>query len=173
MGIFGRKAKLKLPEISNEPGWEGSDEAILLAQQIVYETATKLEIPWFKEALKKYMTFLSEQRKKVSDEDFIFVQNQTVRLWDIFRNHMMSPEVGGRWSAEVRGELFELFSKEYSHGPHRYQPPGLEQFDLAQLACLSLETCLMEDKQILANAIFEVIEVLWCHYLDGHPKRIA
>jgi hypothetical protein len=173
MGIFSRKAKFKLPEISNEPGWEGSDEALLLAQQIVYETATKLEIPWFKEALKKYMIFLSEQRMKVSDEDFVFVQRQTTHLWDVFRNYMMLPEVGGRWSSEIRGDLFDLLTKEFTQVPHRYQPPTLEQFDLAQLSCLSLETCLLEDKQILANAIFEVIEVLWCHHLDGHPKRIA
>jgi hypothetical protein len=25
----------------------------------------------------------------------------------------------------------------------------------------------------LANAIFEVVEVIWCHHLDENPKRRA
>jgi hypothetical protein len=60
-----------------------------------------------------------------------------------------------------------------SHVPHRYQPPNLEQFDKAQLTCISLEICLMENKQVLANAIFEVVEVIWCHHLEEIPQRRA
>jgi hypothetical protein len=172
MGIFSRKGNTKLPKVRNEPGWEGSDDAIFLAQVIVCETATKLETRWFQEALKKYLTFLNSQNKKVSDEDFVFVQSQTVRMWDLFRNYMMSPEVNGRWSSEVREALFKLLAEEYLRVPLKYQPLELEEFDLAQIACLSLERCLMEDKQILSNAIFEAIEILWCHHLNGHPKRI-
>jgi len=170
MGIFGRK-KLRLPKISTEPGWEGSDEALLLAQQVVFQAATDLQIPWFQEALKKYLSFLSENKLKVTNDDFEYIQNNVARMWDLFRTHMLSPEVGGRWSQEIQDELFDLFTREYSNAPLRYQPPLLEHFDLAQLACLSLQRCLIEDKQVLANAIFEVIDILWCHYLHNHPKR--
>ena len=173
MGIFGKKQKYQLPEISNDPGWEGSDEAYLLASNIVFETANRLEISWFQPALKRYLAYLAKNKIKVSDEDLTFVQLQTSRNWDLFRNCMMSPEVSGRWSPEVRSELFDLFVDAASHTPHRYQPPHLEQFDKAQLACLSLETCLMDNKQILANAIFEVVEVIWCHHLDENPQRRA
>ena len=173
MGIFGKKQKYKLPEISYEPGWEGSDEAFLLASNIVFETANRLEISWFQRALKRYLDYLEKNRIKVSDEDFGYVQVQTSRVWDIFRNYMMSPEVSGRWSSEIRSNLFDLLVHAASHTTHRYQPPNLEQFDKAQLTCLSLEICLMEDKQILANAIIEVVEVLWCHHLDENPKRLG
>ena len=70
MGIFGKKQKYKLPEISNEPGWEGSDEAFLLASNIVFDVANKLEISWFQRALRRYLDYLAKNRIKVSDEDF-------------------------------------------------------------------------------------------------------
>jgi hypothetical protein len=171
MGIFGKKQKYLLPEISNEPGWESSDEAYLLASNIVFETANKLEILWFQPALKRYLAFLAKNKIKVSDKDLTFVQLQTSRVWDLFRTYMMSPEVAGRWSPQARSALFDLFVDAASHTPNRYQPPNLEQFDKAQLTCLSLEICLTENKQILANAIFEVVEVIWCHHLDENPKR--
>ena len=173
MGIFGKKQKYQLPEISNEPGWEASDEAYLLASNIVFETANKLEISWFQPALKRYLAYLAKNRIKVRDEDLTFIQLQTSRNWDLFRTYMMSPEVSGRWSPEVRSELFDLFVDAASHAPRRYQPSNLEQFDKAQLTCLSLEICLMDNKQILANAIFEVVEVIWCHHLDEIPQRRA
>jgi hypothetical protein len=173
MRIFGKRQKHQLPEISNEPGWEGSDEAYLLASNIVFETANSLEISWFQPALKRYLAYLAKNKIKVSNEDFMFVQLQTSRVWDLFRTYMMSPEVSGRWSSEVRSELFNLFVDAASQAPHRYQAPHLEQFDKAQLTCLSLETCLADNKQILANAILEVVEVIWCHHLDKNPNRRA
>ena len=173
MGYFRRKQKYQLPEISNEPGWEGSDEAYLLASNIVFEMANKLEIPWFKPALKRYLSNLAKNKTKVRDEDLSFIQLQTSKVWDLFRTYMMSPEVNGRWSSEARSELSDLFADAASHAPYRYQPPNLEQFDKAQLTCLSLEVCLVDDKQILANAIFEVVEVIWCHHLDENPRRLA
>lgn len=173
MGIFGKKQKYQLPKISHEPGWEGSDEAYLLASNIVFETANRLEISWFQPALKRYLAYLATNKTKVSDEDITFIQFQTSTVWDLFRNFMMSPDVNGRWSSEVRSELFDLFVDAASQTSPRYQPPNSEQFDKAQLTCLSLEICLMDDKQILANAIFEVVEVIWCHYLDENPKRRA
>lgn len=173
MGIFGRKEKYKLPEISNEPGWEGSDEAFLLASNIVFETANKLEIFWFQRALKRYLGYLAINRIKVSHEDFGYVQTQTSRVWDIFRNYMVSSEVNGRWSPEIRANLQDLLVDAARNTSHAYQPPNLEHFDKAQLTSLSLEICLKEDKQILANAIIEVVEVIWCHHLDENPKRMA
>ena len=67
MGIFEKKQKHRLPEISNEPGWEGSDEAYLLASNIVFETANRLEISWFQPALKKYLAYLGKNGIKVRD----------------------------------------------------------------------------------------------------------
>jgi hypothetical protein len=173
MGIFRKKQTYQLPEISNEPGWEGSDEAYLLASNIVFETANKLEIPWFKPALRRYLAYLAKNKVKVSEEDLTYIQIQTSKNWDLFRNYMMSPAVSGRWNSEVRSGLFELLADAASHTPYRYQPPDLEHFDKAQITCLSLEACLRDEKQILANAIFEVVEVIWCHYLDVKPKRRA
>lgn len=170
MGIF-RPKKYELPNTSLEPGWEGSDEALLLAQQIVFQTATDLEISWFQEALKKYMAFLGTKKKKVTDDDFVFIQQHLGTMWDLFRLYMLRPEVGGKWSSIVRDELHDLFLQEYSTLPLEYQPPKLEGFDLALLACASLERCLLEDRQILANAVFEVIDILWCHYLRDNPNR--
>lgn len=173
MGIFSRKPKYKLPAISNEPGWEGSDEAYLLASNVVFGVANELEIAWFQRALKKYLEFLKVEKIKVNDEDFIFVQSQTGKNWDLFRNYMMSPEVNGAWNSDVLQGLFKVLSDSASHVPHKYQPPELEQFDKAQLTCLSLQQCLIEDAQILSNAVFEVVEVIWCHHLDGHPRRFG
>ena len=173
MGIFGKKQKHQLPEISNEPGWEGSDEAYLLASNIVFETANRLEISWFQPALKKYLAYLGKNGIKVRDEDLTFIQLQTSKIWDLFRTYMMSPDISGVWNSEVRAGLFDLLVDAASNTPHRYQPPNLEQFDKAQLTCLSLEICLMDNKQILANAIFEVVEVIWCHHLDKNPNRRA
>jgi len=173
MGIFGKKRNNQLPEISNEPCWEGSDEAYLLASKIVFETANRLEISWFEPALRRYLAYLAKYRTKVSDDDVTFIEHQTSKVWDLFRNFMMSPDINGRWSSEVRAELFDLLVDVASQTSPRYQPQNSEQFDKAQLTCLSLEVCLMDNKQILANAIFEVVEVIWCHHLDENPKRRA
>ena len=86
---------------------------------------------------------------------------------------MMSPDINGAWNSEVRSGLFDLLVDAANTTPHRYQPPNLEQFDKAQLTCLSLEICLMDNKQILANAIFEVVEVIWCHHLEENLQRRA
>ena len=170
MGLFGKR-KHHLPEIGTEPGWEGSDEALLLAQQIVFQAATDLEISWFQESLRKYLDYLGSNKQKVTDEDFTYLQQHIGMMWDEFRMYMLQPKVGGGWSVEVKNNLYDLFVARYSSGPIRYQPPRLEGFDLALLACTSLERCLIEDKQLLANAIFEVIDILWCHYLRDNPDR--
>lgn len=171
MGFFKRNSRNNLPPISNAPGWEGSDGALLHAQQIVYETARDLEISWFKDSLIKYMTFLSAYKIKVNNEDFIFVGDKTSQMWDTFRNYMMRPEINGRWNDDIRQCVFDLFVQEYSSMPPKYQPTKYEHLEMAQLAFLSIERCLLEDKQIVANAIFEVIHVLWCHHLSGNPNR--
>lgn len=170
MALFRRKDN-KLPEISMEPGWEGSDEAFLMAQEIVFQTATDLELSWFQDSLKKYLGFLSTNKQKVTDEDFVYIQQHLQAMWDLFRLYMLRPEVSGKWSSEIRNELHDLFVQKYTSGPLKYQPPKLEGFDLALLACISLERCLLEDKQMLANAVFEVIDILWCHYLRDNPNR--
>ncbi len=171
MGIFKRKSRLNLPPIGNYPGWEGSDEAFLHAQRLVFETASELEIPWFQEALSKYMSFIATYKLKVNNEDFIFVSDKTMHMWDVFRNHMLHAEINGLWNENVRQEVFDLFVQEYSSLHPKYQPPRYEHLELAQLAFCSIERCLFEDKQILANATFEVVHILWCHYLSGHPNR--
>jgi hypothetical protein len=152
-----------LPPASRTPGWEGSDEAFLLAQEIVIKTARDLEIDWFPDSLANFLKFMRVNKKKVSDQDYEFLVSKTSDLWDLFRKFMMSPDVAGQWSAEIKIELNDLLVDEFMTSDSRYEAENAEEFDLAELTIGCLEVVLTEDKQVLANAIFENIVIFWIY----------
>ena len=160
MGIFRNKSGL--PRRSATPGWEGSDEAFLMAKKIVLGVGRDLNIDWIESANSNYLVFVRANRIKANDQDYQFVSLKTPQLWDAFRNYMMSA-VGGSWNDEVKLKLGGKLTTVFRDAPARYKPKSLEAQGLALLATDSLEKCLLEDKQLLSNAVFEAILVLWCH----------
>lgn len=161
MGIFSNK--LRLPRRSAAPGWEGSDEAFLMAKKIVLSVGIGLRIDWIELANSNYLAFVRANKIKANDKDYQFVSLKTGQLWDVFRKYMMSAEVSGSWNYEIKVKLGGKLTNVFRDAPARYKPKSLEAPELALLATSSLEKCLLEDKQILSNAVFEAILVLWCH----------
>ena len=161
MGIFGSKSGL--PRRSATPGWEGSDEAFLLAKKMVLGVGRDLKVDWIESANSNLMAFVKENRIKASDKDYQFVSLKTEQLWDVFREYMMSAEVGGSWNYQVKVNLGGRLTNVFRDARGKNKPKGLEAVELALLATSSLEKCFFEDKQLLSNAIFESIVVLWCH----------
>ena len=161
MGIFSSKSGL--PKRSAAPGWEGSDEAFLMAKKIVLEVGRDLGIDWIESANSNYLAFVRENNLKANDKEYKFIASKTEQLWDVFRKYMMSSEVSGSWSYEIETKLVGKLTKVFSEAPARYKPKKLQAAELALLATSSLEKCLFEDKQLLSNAVFESILVFWCH----------
>lgn len=161
MGIFSNKSGL--PRRSSTPGWEGSDEAFLMAKQIVLGVGRNLSIDWIDSANNNYLVFVREYQLKANDKDYSFVAQKTPQLWDTFRKFMMTSGVSGTWNREIEVELAGRLSNVFRDAPARYKPKSAEASELALLATSSLEKCLLSNKQLLSNAVFEAILVLWCH----------
>ena len=161
MGIFGNKSGL--PRRSSESGWEGSDEAFLMAKKIVLAVGRDLRIDWIESANSNYLAFVREHKLKASDQDYQFVSLKTVQLWDVFRKFMMSDGVNGAWNNEIEVKLAGKLTNVFRDAPARYKPKSLEAPELALLSTTSLEVCLVRDQQLLSNAVFEAVLVLWCH----------
>jgi hypothetical protein len=160
------KKRVALPAESNNPGWEASDEAFLLAQEIVLSAAVDLDIEWFSDSLNNFLRFAKNNKKKVTDRDYRFLVSKTSDLWDAFRIFMMSDEVSGKWNAKIRADLKAVLLEEFTDADAEYQLENSEEFEFAELAIQSLGIALKEDKQILSNAIFENIVILWIHTVD-------
>jgi hypothetical protein len=145
------------------PGWEGSDEAFLMAKGIVLDVGRNLNIDWIESANSNYLAFVRAYQIKASDDDYQFIATKTEQLWDTFRNFMMTPEVSGNWNRTIEIKLSGKLSSIFRDAPARHKPEVLQAPELAILATDCLGKCLIEDKQLLSNAVFEAILVLWCH----------
>ena len=161
MGIFGTKSGL--PRRSATPGWEGSDEAFLLAKKMVLSVGRDLKVDWLESANSNYLAFVRENNLKANDNDYQFVAVKTTELWDAFREYMMSADVNGSWDYQIKTNLGRKLSNIFSDTQGRNKPQGLEALELELLMTNSLEKCLRENKQLLSNAVFEATLVLWCH----------
>jgi hypothetical protein len=159
--------KSQLPEIVDEFGWEGSVGAYRHAQVIVLEIAEEFELEWPNRAFKKYLKFNHRTGLKVNDLDFNFVTVKTSQIWDLFRNYLLSENVNGKWNDETIIPLSRILEAEYDKNPIPYKTNIVDRNRLVVLTLMSLDKCVQEDKQIVANAVIEFIQILWCHHSNS------
>jgi hypothetical protein len=161
-----RSEKFRLGPVRNEPGYEGSDQAIAHAHQIVVAAASELRADWMIDGITSLAEWITiHPTLKCTDDDFVFLGSVVGELWDTFRYFELSLEKQGDWTSTVKSNLGKVLSNKFSNFPDGYKPSSLQSQQIADLSILSLDRCLQEDKEILGNAVFEIVMLIWCHYL--------
>lgn len=146
-------------------GFEGSDQALLLAQVTVYKAILKLDTPsWAVKGDKKFRKYLKKTNQKLPDYDFYILEEFTPRFWDSFRFILLRPDNSGSFKPIVVEELRSEFIKIFMEMPDKLRDKNGTELAAVNLMLQALQICLSEDKQLLANPIFEVILLIWYHY---------
>ncbi len=146
-------------------GFEGSDEALILAQLYVYKAMVALDIPkWAFEGDKQFRKYLNKFGQKTPNYDFDFVINYTREFWDSFRFTLMHPQYSGGFSNEAQADLRNRFVELYSGMPTKFRVKSGEEQLAVELMICALSICLKEERQFVANPIFEYVLLVWYHF---------
>ena len=159
------RERLNLP-YAEYPGYEGSDQALLLAQVTVYKAILQLDTPiWAVKGDKQFRKYLRKLNQKVPDYDFDFLEEFIPRFWNSFRFILLRPDNMGRMQPEVTEELRSEFISIFMDMPDKFRVKDGTELAAANLMLQALEICLEENRQLLANPIFEVVLLIWYHYV--------
>jgi hypothetical protein len=107
------RERLQVP-YTESIGFEGSDQALLLAQVTVYKAILKLDTPgWAVKGDKKFRKHLKKTNQKLPDYDFHILEEFTPRFWDSFRFILLRPDNSGSFKhivvEELRSEFIKIF----------------------------------------------------------------
>lgn len=150
---------------SDFPGFEGTDEALFLAQIKVYEAMIRLNSPsWAVKGDKHFRKYLKKFHLKVPVYDFNFIEDSLPKFWDTFRFTMLEPENPGTFTPIVLNELRFQFKKLFEELPNKYRAKEDVEYEAVELMIEALRVCLESDNQLLANPVFEVVLLIWYHY---------
>jgi hypothetical protein len=159
------RERLKIP-YSEEIGFEGSDQALLLAQIAVYKAILELDTPsWAVKGDKQFRKYFKKTNQKLPDYDFYFLEEYLGQFWDTFRFILMRPDNSGSFKPVVVEELRSEFINIFMNMPDKLRVKNGTELAAVNLMLQALQICLSEDKQLLANPIFEVILLIWYHFV--------
>ncbi len=150
---------------SEDWGYEGSNNAFMLAQMFVYKSVLDLGVPaWAFKGDEKFRKYALKFNQKVPSYDFDFIIEYTEVFWDTFRFTLMQSENVGKLSPEVLGEMKTRFVELFNQMPSKFRVKDRKEEAAADLMIHSLAHCLRNEKQLVANAIFEYVLLVWYHY---------
>ena len=151
---------------SEYPGFEGTDQALLLAQVTVYKSIIRLDTPkWAMKGDRQFRKYLKKFGQKVPDFDFYYLEEFLPKLWNVFRFILLRPDNQGRLDPAVQEELRSEFIKIFMEMPTKLRVNDGTELAAANLLIEALQMALEEDRQLLANPIFEVVLLIWYHYV--------
>jgi hypothetical protein len=151
---------------SEEIGFEGSEQALLLAQITVYKAILELNTPsWAVKGDKHFRKYFKKTNQKLPDYDFYFLGEYLPQFWDSFRFIIMRPDNSGSMKPIVVEELRSEFINIFMNLPDKLRVKNGTELAAVNLMLEALHICLSEDKQLLANPIFEVVLLIWYHYV--------
>ncbi len=151
---------------SDEIGFEGSDQALFLAQITVYKAILELETPnWAVKGDKQFRKYFRKTNQKLPDYDFYFLEDFLPQFWDSFRFILMRPDNSGSFKPVVIEELRSEFINIFMNMPDKLRVKNGTELAAVNLMLEALQLCLSEDKQLLAAPIFEVILLIWYHFV--------
>lgn len=152
-------------EYSETIGFEGTDQALILAQIKVYEAMLSLNCPtWAIKGDKHFRKYLKKYGLKVPTYDFNFIEENVPKFWDAFRFTMLDPSNPGNFTSKAVSELILEFEKCFKEMPKKFRASSEIELQAIELAIEALKLCLYSDNQLLANPVFEVILLIWYHY---------
>jgi hypothetical protein len=77
----------------------------------------------------------------------------------------LRPDNLGSFNPVVVEELRSEFIKIFMEMPEKLRDKNGTELAAANLMLQALQICLNEDQQLLANPIFEVVLLIWYHYV--------
>jgi len=158
------RERLQVP-YTDSIGFEGSDQALLLAQVTVYKAVMELDTPsWAVKGDKQFRKYLKKTNQKIPDYDFYLLEEYMPKFWDSFRFILLRPDNSGSFNPIVVEELRSEFIKIFMEMPDKLRDKNGAELAAVNLMLQALQICLSEDKQLLANPIFEVVILIWYHY---------
>lgn len=151
---------------SDQPDFEGSDQALFLAQITVYKAILKLGTPkWAVKGDKQFRKFFKKFKQKVPDYDFYLLSEYMPRFWDAFRFILLRPDNVGRLDPVVVEELRSEFINVFMDLPEKFRVNDGTELAATNLMIEALQVCLDEEQQLLAQPIFEVVLLIWYHFV--------
>lgn len=163
-GMIVARKQLNL-EYSDDYGFEGTEEALILAQIKVYEAILSLDCPaWAIKGDKNFRKYLAKYGLKVPTYDFFFIEENLPKFWNSFRLTMLDPSNPGNFTSKAVAELVSEFEKCFEEMPKKFRASKDIEFQAIELLIEALKICLYSDNQLLANPIFEVVLLIWYHY---------
>jgi hypothetical protein len=152
---------------SDEIGFEGSDQALFLAQITVYKAILELEAPnWAVKGDKQFRKYFKKTNQKLPDYDFYLLEDFLPQFWDSFRFILLRPDNLGSFKPIVKEELRSEFIQIFMKMPNKFRVNNGTELAAVNLMLEALQICLSEDKQLLAAPIFEVVLLIWYYYLN-------
>lgn len=163
--MITKRESLNLPYI-DAPGYEASEQALVLAQVTVYKAILQLETPkWAFKGDKQFRKFLKKYDQKLPEYDFYFLEEYMPRFWDSFRFILLRPDNMGSFQPVVTEELRSEFIKIFMDMPSKLRVKDGTELAATNLMLQALQICLDENKPLLANPVFEVVLLIWYHYV--------
>ncbi len=160
---FLKKTKEVFGRLDRE--YAGSDQAFMEAIEIATELARRSNYTWVEEAFQKHLECLAQTGNKVKDEDFLFVSQRLPILWSDFQVNARLENAISNYTPETGFRLASIFVKEFEAFPTQYVGPDKERANVAALLSGCVRICILE-KPYLMNTMFEVVLILWCHFLN-------
>lgn len=163
-GMIAARKQLSF-EYSEADGFEGTEEALILAQIKVYEAMLTLDCPaWAIKGDKHFRKYLAKNGLKVPTYDFYFIEENVPKFWNSFRFTMLNPSNPGNFTSKAVDELMSEFEKCFQEMPKKFRASKDIEFQAIELVIEALKICLYSDNQLLANPVFEVVLLIWYHY---------
>jgi hypothetical protein len=159
------RERLQVP-YTEAKGFEGSDQALLLAQVTVYKAILELDTPsWAVKGDKHSRKYFKKTNQKLPDYDFYLLEEYLPLLWDTFRFILLRPDNVGSFNPIVVEELRSEFIKIFMKMPDKLRVQNGTELAAVNLMLEALHICLSEDKQLLASPIFEIVLLIWYHFV--------
>jgi len=132
----------------------------------VYKAILELDTPsWAVKGDKHFRKYFKKLNQKLPDYDFYILEEYMPRFWDAFRFILLRPDNLGSFNPVVVEELRSEFIKIFMEMPEKLGDKNGTELAAANLMLQALQICLNEDQQLLANPIFEVVLLIWYHYV--------
>ena len=155
-------------QVESYPGFEATETAFFHTMNLVSDAVNNLEqSDWVDIGKKNFLTHLNIQGLKLPDAEFQFFSKNLPLLWDAFRNHLMQPEVYGKWSIKEYGDVTKLLTSEYQRISSEYARADKAWVGATDLTMISLDLALERQQQVLFRPIIEYVFILWLSYCRG------
>lgn len=155
-------------QYENYLGFEGTERALALAQIKVYEAIVNLNSPrWAVKGDRHFRKYFKKFQLKVPHYDFFFIEEYLPAFWDSFRFILLKPENTQALRPNEIGQLKTEFIGLFQKMPDKFRDKNGAESDAVELMLEALKLCLESNNQLLANPIFEIVLLIWYHYV--HP----